>query len=45
MEIGIYIINFMSFFGFGFVFEFILFYGVSSFKVLGFGFLDLWFCN
>jgi len=45
MEIDIYIINFMIFFSFGFVFEFILFYGVSSLKVLGFGFLDLWFRN
>jgi hypothetical protein len=45
MEIEIDIINFMSFFGFVFKFKFIWFFGVSSFKVLGFDFLDLWFHN
>jgi hypothetical protein len=45
MKIGIYIINFMSFFFFGFKFKFISFYGVFNLKVLGFGFMDLWFHN
>jgi len=46
MEIEIYIVNFMSFiFCFGFKFKFISFYGVLNLKVLGFGFMDLWFHN
>jgi hypothetical protein len=45
MEIKIYIMNFMTFWGFGFKFKFIIFSKVSNLKVLGFGFLDLWFRN
>jgi hypothetical protein len=41
MKIEIYIINFMSFFGFVFKFKLNLFFGVSSLKVLGFEILDL----
>jgi hypothetical protein len=49
MEIDIYTINFMRFFGFGFKFKFkfILFSRVSSLKVLGlwiFGFVIWFFC-
>jgi len=43
MEIAIHIINFMNFLGF--VFKFILFFGDSRFKVLGFEFFDLLFHN
>lgn len=45
MEIAIHIINFMNFLGFVFKFKFILFFGDSRFKVLGFEFFDLLFHN